>query len=356
LTVRRTNGSEAIKWTNKSLWSLMATTEKSGHGATIDLAVLDEAFAQVDNRVEQAVKPAMMTRSEPQFWVVSTAGTNESIYLNEKIEDGRARAAAGLTTGVCYFEWSAPEDLDPLDPETWKLCMPALGHTVTLEAIAADFTSMPLPEARRAYLNQTRNTRAADPWQVITEAQWAACCDPNSTEDGRFAFAVDVTPDRSMTAIGAAAWRSDGSIHVEIGEYRPGTHWVAEWLTTRHSRLSHIPVTIDPGSAAGSLIPDLEARNIPVRIINARKHAQACGQFFDRATTATLRHRGSQPELSSALAGAKKRNLGEAWAWHRRDTSVDVSPLVAVTLAVGALLDPEAEPAAPVQVLSLHDL
>jgi hypothetical protein len=37
--------------------------------------------------------------------------------------------------------------------------------------------------------------------------------------------------------------------------------------------------------------------------------------------------------LNDALAGARRRRLGDAWAWDRRDSTVDISPLVAATLA-----------------------
>ena len=79
MQVRRTNGSEAIRWSNGSIWSLLATTETAGHGAQLDLGVMDEAFALVDDRLEQAMKPAMVTRPQPQLWIVSTAGTNDSL-------------------------------------------------------------------------------------------------------------------------------------------------------------------------------------------------------------------------------------------------------------------------------------
>jgi hypothetical protein len=36
--------------------------------------------------------------------------------ISSKVETGRALAGAGLDTGTCYFEWSAPEDADPADP------------------------------------------------------------------------------------------------------------------------------------------------------------------------------------------------------------------------------------------------
>jgi hypothetical protein len=33
------------------------------------------------------------------------------------------------------------------------------------------------------------------------------------------------------------------------------------------------------------------------------------------------------------VTGAKKRPLGDAWAWSRKSSAVDISPLVACTLA-----------------------
>ena len=63
-----------------------------------------------------------------------------------------------------------------------------------------------------------------------------------------------------------------------------------------------------------------------------RQLTQACGQFYDRVTEGTLRHRGQAP-LAAALAGAKKREVGDAWLWARRSDGVDVSPLVSGTYA-----------------------
>jgi hypothetical protein len=48
-----------------------------------------------------------------------------------------------------------------------------------------------------------------------------------------------------------------------------------------------------------------------------------------------------------ALAGAQKRPLGDAWAWARRGAGVDISPLVAATLAkwgLGAEVEENTDP------------
>ena len=34
------------------------------------------------------------------------------------------------------------------------------------------------------------------------------------------------------------------------------------------------------------------------------------------------------------MKGATKRPLGDAWAWSRKNSTVDISPLVAATLAL----------------------
>ena len=350
MQVRRTNGSEAIRWENGSLWSLLATTETAGHGAQLDLGVIDEAFALTDDRLEQAMKPAMVTRPQPQLWIVSTAGTEDSLYLNDKIDDGRMRAAAGQTSSVAFFEWSAPEDADIADPATWYACMPALGRTVPIEAIRSDFESMREPEFRRAYLNQRQDRTSTAPWQIIAEADWQACADKSSSIDDYPTIALDVTPSRAMASIAAAGRRADGAPHVEIIGNRPGTSWVLDWFASDDRARRYKSVVIDPVSGANSLVPELRRLGLNIVEVGARQVVAGCGNFYDLATTHRLRHIDQVP-LNAAVAGSKKRNLGDAWAWHRRDTSVDVSPLVAATLALHAHIAPELQPKGAPQII-----
>jgi hypothetical protein len=63
---------------------------------------------------------------------------------------------------------------------------------------------------------------------------------------------------------------------------------------------------------------------------------QAVGQFYDRVVSGQLRHLG-QPALSVALSAARKRKVGDGWAWNRATSSDDITALVAATLALWAL-------------------
>jgi hypothetical protein len=118
IDVRRGSGSEALIFRNGSMLGLVSGTQTSGHGDSLDLGVIDEAWAQEDDHLEQAMRPAMMTR-DAQLWVVSAAGTEKSAYFRAKVEDGRARAEMGVTENGCYIGYSAADDEDPGDPATW---------------------------------------------------------------------------------------------------------------------------------------------------------------------------------------------------------------------------------------------
>jgi hypothetical protein len=93
----------------------------------------------------------MITRPQPQLWITSTAGTPRSEWLRSKVDAGRAQPDG---RAVCFFEWSAPADADPEDPETWRACMLAVGWTVTERAVRAELDRLDRLEFRRAYLNQ----------------------------------------------------------------------------------------------------------------------------------------------------------------------------------------------------------
>jgi phage terminase large subunit-like protein len=169
--LRRAIGEEAIEATNGGRWELLSSDEASGHGATLDLAVLDECWA-LSERTEAALRPAMVTRPQAQIWRFSTAGTTRSVYWHDRVEAGRTHVVSGFTDDVAYFEWSAPPDADPGDPATWRACMPALGHTVSEEVVAKDRAAMkPASEFCRAYLNWLPH-EADEGWGYITREMW----------------------------------------------------------------------------------------------------------------------------------------------------------------------------------------
>lgn len=327
--VRHSNGSEAVKWRNGSLQNIVATTEKAGHGLSLDLAVADEYFAAADSRLEQSLKPATITREQPQMWFVSTAGTSASGPLRAKVERGRELVAQGQQSGMAYFEWSSPEDVVDLD-EALLGCHPAVGRTISLANLRADFESMEPAEAERAYLNRWTTQTTASPVPVST---WNRREDSAMQLGDDVCFAVDFTPDRAAASIAAAGPVGDDLHGVEVVEHRSGTEWVVSRCIELWDRWQPRAFVVDAAGPAGSLVPDLVAAGVVVQTTYSRDMAQACGRLFDAVVNDKLRHRGQAP-LSAAVAGAGKRKLGDAWAWSRSSSAVDISPLVAATLAL----------------------
>jgi phage terminase large subunit-like protein len=178
IDVRKGSGSEALLFRNGSMLGLVSSNETSGHGDSLDLGVIDEAWAQTDDALEQAMRPAMMTR-DAQLWIVSAAGTEKSSYFRGKVEAGRARAEMGMTDTACYIGYSFADDEDPAAPETWRRRMPALGITVSEATVQADLETMKLAEFRRAYGCQWPEV-AKPGWGVIGEDAWGAAASPGA--------------------------------------------------------------------------------------------------------------------------------------------------------------------------------
>ena len=144
---------------------------RDDHGDTLHLGVIDEAWAQRDSTIEQALKPAMLTVAGAQLFVISTAGNEFSSYFRAKVDEGRSRCETGVIGSPAYFGYSAPDNADPSDPAVWAACMPALNITVSVETVASDFETMELPEFRRACLCQWPEV-AKPGWKLFSEADY----------------------------------------------------------------------------------------------------------------------------------------------------------------------------------------
>lgn len=347
-------GSESIRWSNGSIWGIESNTEKAGHGGTLDVGDIDEAFAQVDSRLEQAMKPAMITRPQPQLWVVSTAGTEMSLYLKDKVDAGRVFAEDGKDTGVAYFEWSADREADPFDPATWWACMPALGHTVTEDAVQADLDGgMSKADFCRAYLNWWMPRVADD--QIIPPLEWLACADATSRITGPKVWAIDVSPNGSRASIAVAGPRADGRTHFELVDNEPDSGWtvprIADLISSHQTARIKVGehqwrtgVLIDPTGPAGELVPRLKAAGLDPYLVTTRDMGQACGGLQVGVRERTVAHLG-QDHLRDALNGASRRDVGDgAWAFARKRSDLDITPIVAAALALHGQRMTEAVP------------
>lgn len=311
-----TTGAEALLFHNGSRLQVVAGTEKSGHGQTLDLAMVDEAFAQRDGRLEQALSPAMVTRPEPQLWFISTAGSPTDTWFREKVERGREQADGH--DGLAFFEWSAPDEVDLHDRAAWASCMPALGHTISEAVVAAECLGMTPDDFRRAYLNQWVDRGAEG---VFNDA-WPALADPDAPRGTGVTFGVAVAPDRSWSAICVAWRRPDGSHQVMLVDYRPSTEWVA-------GRVDELR-----RSWGGTVVLSTAARELVHGALEPSPAEQALAHtgMDDAVRARTVRH-GNEAALNMAVRSAQWKPYGDTRRLDRKG-SADISPLDAACLAV----------------------
>jgi Terminase large subunit, T4likevirus-type, N-terminal len=329
--IRRASGHEAVFF-GPSRVEAISSNETAGHGRVIDLAVVDEAFADEDDRREQALLPAMLTRSartggSPMLFIASTAGTDMSIYLKRKVDAGRESVHTGVDGGTFFCEYGMPENCDLDDEGLWWRHHPGLaGGLISIEAIRHLRHTMTESEFLRAVANQWVRTEDL----LIPFDLWRAAQDVVAAP-GQPHFSVDLNPERTHTSICAAD--KDGA--VELIEHRAGTVWVVErckhlLATHRSSRL-----VVDGHGPAGTLLPDLEracgARRL--KVVNSHELAQASATFYDGVTEGWMRVRPNL-DLDMAVAGAKKRMRSDAFTWARAQATVDLSPLVSASLAI----------------------
>jgi hypothetical protein len=370
--VRKASGREAFLYANGSSHGLLANTEKAGHGKVLDLAALDEYFAQTDYRSDQAVGPAMITRPDAQKWRLSTAGTSASLPFNAMRKSGRDKLDKGLPTTKAFFDWCAPPSWDRTLFEAWLGCMPALcpapvrgvcrcsrewRHTTTEAAIRSELETYAaeLEEFDRAYGNISRDDGELDrDPNIPTVEEWNQLAIPEGPRGELVAVAVDFTPSRRAVSIVAVGETPEGLPRVKRLDHGAGTEWVVDRIVELNEKLKPVCWVLDDKSGAGSLVLDLERRGIvrmPPENENERdprkgpqrgqlwiptvgQYGAACGKFTDTVRQGGLAHLG-QEDLEDAVEGAASRPLGDGlWGWARKVAGCDISPLVAATLAL----------------------
>lgn len=346
LGIHRVNvgvGAESIVWENGSRAILLNNTEESGHGKTLDLAIVDEAFADEDQRRMQAVIPAQATRPGAQVWGLSTAGTASSALLKAKVAQGRAAVMGGKRKGIAYFEWSAEDDADPFDPKVWASCMPALGTTIDESVVQAALDSMladpkqGLDEFRRAFLNQWTDVEQG----VFPGPTWAAVQDPRVIPDGHIVYGISVHPERTSAAIvacGATDVQTGPDDYVripavEVVDHRPGVTWLDDRMVEilgRHGGTVAV-ASNGPARSAGEEVD--RRRPGTVAWAGGPDYAAACMAFYDLVADRLVRVR-TDTALSAAVKGASKRYTGDVWVFDRRHAAADVTPLEGSVLAL----------------------
>lgn len=367
-----TNGAKRLSLSGGRNYRVKASSRRAGRGKSSDLVMLDELREHQDFQAWGAITKTTMARPDALIWCMSNAGDGTSVVLRHlrKI----AHAALGDPDGMvaelgdsdiapdeseddstlAIFEWSASPDADQGDHEAWAAANPSLGHGMLTErALKSAYTDDPPDVFRAECLCQWVTASVAPPFPANA---WELGKDERSSfaPGAPLFYGVDVAADRMHAAIAACGQRADGAYHGELAAYRSGTAWLVDWFT---KGASHGPMVVAlqvrgaPVSAFADILGAIDG--VTILPCEGKDVAAWAGRLWDAVASSDpdsesdsvpIRHR-TQPALDLAAQIAATRPLGDgAWAWDRNKSMEDISPLVALTMALGAATHIEEAP------------
>lgn len=337
--ISRSHGEEGIELKNGGRIRYRTRSKGGGRGFSSGLLVFDEAMF-LSTMAHGALIPTLSAQRNSQVWYAGSAVDQEVHEHGLVFTRLRERALEGGSRRLAYFEWSLdfenPSEIPPrvlADRVSWAATNPAYGIRISEEAVDAELDAL---DARafaveRLGVGDYPDTTAANESPVDLEA-FDALADRGSEAGDPVVFAFDVSPSR-QSSIAVAGRRADGLLHGEIIESHAGTRWLAGRLVDLVERHQAEAVVADSVGPAASVVADVIDAGVRVEEFGAADHAEACGSFVDLVDGRGFRHRGEYA-VQQALRGARTRPLGDRWAWSRKASSIDISPLVAMTLAL----------------------
>jgi hypothetical protein len=151
-TVRWSNGAQSVTMPDGSVFKIAAAKDNH-HGGTYDLIVVDELWDISPSVIFDALRPSMIARRNPLMSMWSTAGDESSTTMIRLRSQAIADIDAGRSTRLYLAEWSMPPGIDPDDRRYWRYANPALGTTITMEALESMADGGDRAAFMRAHLN-----------------------------------------------------------------------------------------------------------------------------------------------------------------------------------------------------------
>lgn len=331
-------GSEAIVRVGFGMIEFRTRSKKGGRGGSPQMLVLDEAMFLTAEQLS-ALVPSMAAQTMADDLPILIYAGSAPLAESEQMHHTRNSILTGQMPQAFMAEWSVelPDTDGDLatairslidDPELIWQANPGAGIRIdpgwcrTVER--GTMTPATWCEERLGVVFSSAGDDG-----VIPDTHWKACRDLTSTvESGRIALAVG--PSGAWSAIGLAGEREDGSLHLEVVRHAPGTDWVVEAAKAGVEQFG--PLLVDPKSPTTAVLAELEKADIEVEELALTDVTRACAELQMDVKNCRVRHL-DQPELNVAVSGVAIRTINELWVFSGKASLIDVTPLLAVTLA-----------------------
>jgi hypothetical protein len=336
--IRYANGTESIIMLDGGRLDVVAATRDGSRGRTADFLFIDE-LREINEEGYRAAIPTTRGRSNSQTLLTSNAGDAFSVVLNGM----RERALENPPKSFGFYEYSAPQYCKITDRVNgWAAANPALGYTITEEALEEAVATSPIENTRTELLCQWIDSLSS-PWPhgVLEDTSDASLTIPPG---GYTVFAFDVSPSRRNASLVAGQILPDGRIGVGILQT-----WESQVSVDELKIAAEIKAHADLYRPKQICFDKYTAQSIADRLTNAGQICmdvsgaafyQACGDLLDALVNDRLVHSGQENWVQQMNNCAAKTN-DSSWRIVKRKSAGDVSGAISTAMVVHQLTKPQ---------------
>jgi phage terminase large subunit-like protein len=336
--IRHANGTESIEMLSGARLDVVAATRDGSRGRSVNGLLFIDELREVTEEGFRAAMPVTRAHVGSHTLLTSNAGDAFSKVLNDLHE----RCLNNPPKSLGFYEYSAPQYCKIDDRAAWAMANPALGYTITEEAIEEAVATSPIENTRTEVLCQ---------WVSSLSSPFP----PNSIEDcsdselvinagGYAVFGFDVSPSKRNASLCAGVLMPDGKIAVGILE-----SWESQVSVDDLKIAAAIKGWADIWRPRTILFDRYATQSIADRLANAgcvvescdgQQFYRACGDLLDAVVNGRLVHNG-QRELIEQFANVAAKVNDSAWRIVKRKSAGDISAPIAIAMITSQLMKPQ---------------
>jgi phage terminase large subunit-like protein len=335
--IRYANGTESIEMLDGTRLDVVAATRDGSRGRTADFLYIDE-LREISEEGYRAAIPTTRARPNSQTLLTSNAGDAFSIVLNEM----RERALENPPKSFGFYEYSAPQYSKITDRKAWAAANPAMGYTITEEALEEAVATSPVENTKTELLCM---------WISSLQSPFP----PNSIEDcsdstlqmsaGAYTvFAFDKSPSSRDAALVAGQILPDGRIGIGVLQTWESLVSVDELLIAKDIKAwadIYRPRQILHDKYATQTIADrLTNAGQMCMDISGAQFYQACSDLLDATVNQKWVHAG-QDLLITQFANVAAKTNDSSWRIVKRQSAGSVAIPISVAMTISQLLKPQ---------------
>jgi phage terminase large subunit-like protein len=337
--IRFANGTESIELRNGARLDVVAATRDGSRGRSANLLFVDEV-REISEEGYRAAMPITRARVGSQTLLASNAGDAFSTVLN----DLRERALSFPPKTFGFYEYSAEQFAKVTDRKAWAQANPALGYTISEEALEESVATSAI-ETTRTELLCTWVSSLVSPWPYLSvEESGDKTLELNPGPLTIFGF--DVAPNRRDASLSMGQVMPDGRIGVAVLEVFHNDVAIDDLFVAqriKHWTNIYFPRTVcyDKYTTA-TIAKRLEMSGVAVQDISGMVAYQAAGDLYNALVNKKLVHSG-QDELIESMANCAAKVSDASWRIVRRKSAGPVDIAISLSFIIHILNQPVGE-------------